>query len=151
MEIKVGIGIENIVFGMSEEEVKNILGDPDKINEYKDINIINYYYNLKMINLEFDKDEGNRLCSIEVNNPKMTIFGNNAFYKTKEEIEMYLRDNGYFDFEYEDYDTFETLFCEEIWITFKIELNRVRSIEFGPLFNDSDDIIWPSSYKALIN
>ena len=32
MEIKIGVGLDNIVFGMSQEEVKNLLGLPDKVS-----------------------------------------------------------------------------------------------------------------------
>ena len=45
MEIKIGIGLDNIVFGMSQEDVNSIFGIPDKISETEKINGIVYYYN----------------------------------------------------------------------------------------------------------
>jgi len=46
------------------------------------------------------------------------------------------------DIEYEDYEFFETLFCETIWTTFSFDLDRLRCFEFSPLY-EGDEIIWP--------
>lgn len=144
MEIKIGIGIENLFFGMSEEEVREILGKPDKINEEEKVDGTVYYYNSKIIKLKFDKRQQCRLYSIEVHNPQMRMFGNNIFLKTQEEIEYYLKSNGYFDFEYYNYDAFETLFCKGIWTTFLFEFNTLRSLEFSPLIKNADGWVLPS-------
>ena len=34
MEIKIGVGLDNIVFGMSQEDVKNLLGAPNKVSHH---------------------------------------------------------------------------------------------------------------------
>ena len=79
MEIKIGIGLDNLIFGMSQDEVKSILGVPDKIND-EDYAIV-FYYNSKMIKVKFDKDEHLKLYSIEVVNQDARIFGKNLFGK----------------------------------------------------------------------
>jgi len=143
MEIKIGIGIENLFFGMKQTEIKCILGEPNKINEDEMEDGIVYYYNDKMIKLKFDKEEDYKLNSIEVHNQEIKLFNQNIFRKTKCEIEEILESNGYFKFEYEEYTTFDTLFCEEIWTTFVFEFDKLMNIEFSPLFNDNDERIWP--------
>ncbi len=127
MEIKIGIGLDNLVFGMSQDEVKSILGIPDKIND-EDYAIV-FYFNDNMLKAKFDKDEKLKLYSIEVVNRDARIFGKNLFGKSKEEITLILKSLGYSKIEYEDYDTFDTLFCEEIWTTFGFEFDRLHDIE----------------------
>lgn len=143
VEIKIGIGLDDLIFGMSQEEVKNILGKPDKVNDIeKNKGIVYYFYN-ELIKTKFDEEEDLKLYSIEVHNPNVLMFNQKVINKTKEEIKRLLIDNGYAKLEYEDYETFETIFCEDIWATFEFELNRLRNIEFSPLFKDNENIIWP--------
>lgn len=149
MKIKFGIGVEDILFGMTQEEIKSIWGEPNRINtEEKEQGIV-YYFNSKMVKLKFDLDEDSKLSSIEVHNPKVKIFNRNVFLKTKEEIKSLLKSNGYINFEYEDYEIFDTFFCEDIWATFEFEFDRLISIEFSPLYKNDDERIWPNreAYK----
>ena len=62
---------------------------------------------------------------------------------SKEQLINFLNENNYFDTVYEEYDFFETLFCESIWTTFEFEFDRLRCIEFSPLYKNDDEIIWP--------
>ncbi|MCR3759759.1 hypothetical protein KYB31_12320 [Clostridium felsineum] len=143
MDIKIGVGIEEVLFGMKQEDVIEILGKPDKINyEEKEEGIV-YYYNDKMIKLKFDKSDHYKLYSIEVCYQEIIMFNENIFNKLMCEVEDLLKKNGYFKFEYEDYEFFNTLFSEEIWTTFTFEFNKLMSIEFSPLFNEKDERIWP--------
>lgn len=142
MEIVIGIGLEPLIFGMSQDEVKSIWGKPDKItNEELEFAII-YYYNEKLIKTKFDRDEDLKLYSIEVFNPEVRLFNNSVIGKTKKEIERMLENKGYSKLVHEDYETFDTVFCEQIWTTFEFEFDRLKSIEFSPLF-DNDEIVWP--------
>jgi len=142
MNAKIGIGLGKIVFGMSQEDVKKILGNPNKISEEeKDDGIVYQYFDM-LIKLKFDKKEHLKLYSIEVHNPKVTMFNQKILNKTKKEILKMLDDRGYKDIEHEDYDLFETLFCEEIWTTFSLELDRLIYFEFSPLFK-ANEIVWP--------
>lgn len=144
MEIKIGIGLDNLVFGMSQDDVKSILGEPNKIDNDKYVSGSRYYYNSKMITIRFDGDEDFKLFSIEVFNDEVIFFGQKVIGNFKKDIEKLLRDNGYSDFEYEDYVSFDTLFCDEIYSTFNFEFDRLRSIEFSPLFIDDNVIAWPN-------
>lgn len=143
MEIIIGRGLGDIVFGMYEDDIVSMLGEADKINYSEKENGVVYYYNDKMIKLKFDKDEDGKLYSIEVFHPDLILFDQKVIDKKKEEIENLLMKNECYNLEFEDYDTFETLFCEKIWSTFMFEFNKLRSIEFSPLFKNENDIIWP--------
>lgn len=143
MKINIGIGLDNIIFGMSQDDVKSIIGKPDKITEAEEFDNIIYYYNKLLIKTKFDKDEDYRLYSIDVYNPEALIFNQKMIYKDKREVLDILNLNGYKQLSYDDYGSFDTVFCEEIWSTFMFEFDRLISIEFSPLFKDNDIIIWP--------
>lgn len=36
MEIKIGVGLDDLIFGMFKKDILNILGQPDKILDYRD-------------------------------------------------------------------------------------------------------------------
>ena len=144
MECKIGIGIDNIIFGMSQKEIKNILGDPDRCSETEKENGIVYTYNDKMIKLKFDKNENSKLYSIEIHNQEILLFGQNIIDRSRNYIYNLLTANGYKNIEYTDYDFFETLFCREIWTTFSFRFDRLISIEYSPLSNIDNIIIWPN-------
>jgi hypothetical protein len=144
MEIKIGIGLDNLIFGMSQDEVKSILGMADKITETEKEEGIVCYFNKLLIKTKFDKNEDCRMYSIEVFNPEAIMFGQKIIDADMQKILKILESNDCEKIEREDYDTFETIFCEEIWSTFLFEFDRLRSVEFSPLFGDDDKIIWPS-------
>jgi hypothetical protein len=63
MQIKLGIGIDNIKFGSSPKEIENILGKPDSIRkdeEYGEFEPM-YKYNSKKLRLTFYKNHDDRL------------------------------------------------------------------------------------------
>lgn len=142
MEIKIGIGLDNIIFGMTQEDIINILGSPDKMSETEISYGLVYSYNNKMIKLKFDRDEELRLTSIEVYCPGVKMFNQKIIGKTKDQIIGFLEEKHYKEPKYEEYDFFETLFYEEIWATFEFEFSKLRCIEFSPLL-ENDEIIWP--------
>jgi len=143
MEIKIGIGIDNLVFGMSMDDVKDILGEPDKISDTERTKGIVYTYNDLLTKYKFDEEDAYVLSSIEVHNPKIFMLSQSVINCTKEELEELLERNGFNEFEYEEYDFFEILNCEQISCTFHIEFNRLKSIELTPKFNNDGSCIWP--------
>ena len=142
MEIKIGIGLDEMIFGMKMDDVKNVLGEPDKISDTEKEEGVVFYFNKIMLKIKFDKEYDSKLYSFEIFNPETIMFGQKIINKTKQKMEILLKELRY-SFEYEDYTHFETLFCEEIWSTFMFEFGKLRSIEFSPLFDQNDEIIWP--------
>jgi len=142
LEVKIGIGLSDVIFGMSIENVEKNLGKPNKISETDKPDGIVFYYNEPMIKVKFDKEFDSKLYSFEVFNPGMEMFGRKIMGKQKSEIEDMLNKLEYLC-EYEDYVFFETLFCQKIWTTFAFQFDKLRSIEFSPLIDQNDEIIWP--------
>ena len=152
MEIKVGIGLDNIIFGMSQEDVVGTLGEPDKISKVEIEFGIVFYFNKLLIKTKFDRREDNKLYSIDVYNPEVLMYDQKIINKDKDEIIELLNINGHKEIKHEDYELFETVFCEDIWCTFMFEFNRLISIEFSPLSDNDKNIMWPLSNltKAMI-
>jgi len=143
MDIKIGIGLDDLIFGMTQDEVKSTLGEPNKIN-YGELDWgIVYYFNNKLIKTTFEQDYDFKLFTIEVFNSEVIFLGQRVIGQPKEKIEKLLYENGYSGFIYEEYDTFDTFFCESINATFDFEFDRLRSIIFSPLFIDDNNIAWP--------
>ena len=143
MRLKIGIGLDNLIFGMCQEEVISLMGKPDKIVRTEPFGDIYYYFNNQLTKLEFDSSEDYRLYTIEVFNPTVLMFNQQLINKDKGEILMLLKANGYSEIEQEEYETFETVLCEEIWSEFAFEFNKLKRISYSPLFDDNDEIIWP--------
>ena len=147
MEIKIGNGCNNIVFGMSEKNVKNVLGEPNK--EYcryisSGCNHKVYQYNDLMIAPIFHEEENFKLYTIEVYNTNIRLWDFKLFNKNMEEVTSFLISKGYTTLENESYETFDTLYCDELNINFAFEFNRLTNASFSPLWNN-DNILWPKS------
>ncbi|MDQ7095863.1 hypothetical protein REC12_19910 [Desulfosporosinus sp. PR] len=83
MDIKIGVGLDNLIFGMSQEEVKECLGKPNKISEKQKDDGIVYHYNDIQFKVKFDQKENSKLYSIEVYNPEVTLFNQKIIGKNK--------------------------------------------------------------------
>ena len=60
-----------------------------------------------------------------------------------EELLFFMKNNGYENYEVDNYDYFDTVFFDECNTYFTLEFNEVISFEFSPLFKNDDEIIWP--------
>jgi len=143
MEIILQKGIENLRFGMTEFQCREILGIPDREvidSDNDEINILEYY-DLKL-RLSFYLSQNNRFGYLRSSNPGLT-FGNQVLFDAQIEFakNLVFRD---FDLEWEieEYDLFTTHFNKENWITLHVEYGRINEVELGvPMVNDKH--IWP--------
>ena len=144
MEIKLKIGISNLVFGMTQKDVIQILGNPDenRFDKDDDNKLIYVYYKQKM-RLTFYVSENNRLGYIESANEKLTF---NKFSVINTEVKT-AKENIFgqaiTDWEIEDYNSFSTHFNEKFWFTLHIEYGIVSDIEIGVPLKTEEDYDWP--------
>ncbi|OQY01760.1 MAG: hypothetical protein B6I20_07440 [Bacteroidetes bacterium 4572_117] len=141
MEIKVKNGIDNLLFGASRELVEKTLGKFDKEYFDDDGNIL-YQYNKLKLTLTFYKDEGFKLAYIQCSSNEITLFGEKIIGKDLEGVFKLLEEKEISDFEYEDYDSFETYTNEDNWLVLNIEYGEVNEIEIGVIINDDDEYEW---------
>ena len=147
MEIKIGNGLDDVVFGISQNRLKEIVSDPDKINDVgKELDFAKiFYYNEEKIKYKFDKNEAFRLYAIEIFSEALLLYGKKVVGLDKQELLNLLKANDIKekDLEIDDYFSFETIHSEEMSATFELEFNKVRSVEICPFFSDNEEILWP--------
>ena len=142
MNIEIGKGLSNIIFGMTENEAIATLGMPDKVIEDIDDNKESLYNSLKL-KLIFDFEEGNRLYSIEVFKKEVTFLSTEVIGMSFDELLSFMKKNGYENYEVDSYDYFDTVYFNDCNTYFTLEFNEVTSFDFSPLFKNDDEIIWP--------
>ena len=142
MNVEIGKGLSNIIFGMTENEVIATLGKPDRVIAGIDDNK-EFLYNLFKLKLIFDSEEGNRLYSIEVFKKEVTFLSTEVIGMSFDELLSFMKKNGYEDYEVDSYDYFDTVYFDDCNTYFTLEFNEVTSFDFSPLFKNDDEIIWP--------
>ena len=149
-----GVGFGQLKFGMSQDDVEKMLGKPEKIeNPDEDGNIVYIYETLGINFLVFDKEDDFRLTTIELNKSSGGVLWNcPIFNQPVHRIEILCEKNG-FTLEYDCTVTFDTAGeCFEsayhvnaIQCDFYMdESDRLKTLCFGVIFNDDDEIIWPA-------
>ena len=142
MNVEIGKGLSNIIFGMTENEVIETLGKPDRVIAGIDDNK-EFLYNLFKLKLIFDSEEGNRLYSIEVFKKEVTFLSTEVIGMSFDELLFFMKKNGYENYEVDSYDYFDTVYFDDCNTYFTLEFNEVTSFDFSPLFKNDDEIIWP--------
>ena len=140
-----GTGINGIYFGMNEKDIVGILGAPTKRHFNNDECLLYLEYYSMSTKFKFDEDEDFKLTNIETSNKEASIFYKKIIGCEKKEVVELLNSKGYTNFEWEDYEYFDELYCYELslWITF--EYDKVTGFEFFPFIDDNDDgFLWPA-------
>ncbi|EMJ90842.1 hypothetical protein LEP1GSC198_3645 [Leptospira kirschneri str. JB] len=156
MNIEIGKGLNGIYFGMSIDEVKSKLGEPDEIYDYdyEGTQSTGYEYFSEESEYEFDQEEDNKLYSITISNPSIRLFGKPIIGESIETIRELLNQNGIDDLEEDDEEEHDhqeeehdhthgvTAFSDKINAIFQFEEDELIFFGFSPLFKD-DQIDWP--------
>ena len=145
MQIRTGIGINDVKFGLTENEVLDLIGQPTLIQideEDEDKNRVYQYDKLKMKLTFYNKYDG-KLGYVRTANPEIKINGQPVIGM---EIDKAIKAFGLKKSEWnkEHYFTFNSYFNEGIWTTLNEEYGVVTDIEFGFLLDESgENPIWP--------
>ncbi|MCL9807620.1 hypothetical protein NAT51_19010 [Flavobacterium amniphilum] len=142
MKIDPKKGIDQLIFGMKQKDVKALYGNPDKQYEDEDSNVI-YLYNEKKIRLTFYEDEEFRLGYLISSHPELELFSETIIGKNWPEIEMLLTSKNIKSLEQESFDSVDNYFNESNWMIFQVEYNEVIRFELGAVFNEkADEFDW---------
>lgn len=141
MKINLKNGIENLIFGMKQNHVTALYGNPDRNYRDEDDNVIFGYNKLKM-RLTFYKDEEFKMGYIVASSPDLELFSNKVIGKKISEVKKELTSRGITKFTQEDFDTFENYFNEENWIILQTEFDEVVKFEIGAIINAKDEFDW---------
>ncbi|MEE1898499.1 hypothetical protein V1389_09140 [Flavobacterium rakeshii] len=141
MKVNLRTGVDKLLFGMKQQDVKAIYGEPDR--EYKDDeeNII-YVYNKEKFRLTFYSDEDLRLGYIISANPDLELFSNKIIGQKWGDVAAVLKENKITSFEKEPFDITDNYFNEDNWVIFQVEFDEVDTLELGAVFNSKDEFDW---------
>lgn len=141
MKVNLRTGVDKLLFGMKQQDVKAIYGEPDR--EYKDDeeNII-YVYNKEKFRLTFYSDEDLRLGYIISANPELELFSNKIIGQKWGDVAVVLKENKITSFEKEPFDITDNYFNEDNWVIFQVEFDEVDTLELGAVFNSKDEFDW---------
>ena len=146
MKINLKSGIEQLLFGMKQNDVTTIYGKPDRNYKDEDDNVILVYNKLKM-RLTFYQEEDLRLGYIVASSPKLELFGNLIIDKPIASVKKELAAKGITKFTQEEFDTFENYFNEENWFILQTEFEEVVKFEIGAIINQKDEFDWKFGRK----
>ena len=146
MKINLKSGIEQLLFGMKQNDVTTIYGKPDRNYKDEDENVIFAYNKLKM-RLTFYQEEELRLGYIVASSPKLELFGNLIIDKPIASVKKELAAKGITKFTQEEFDTFENYFNEENWFILQTEFEEVVKFEIGAIINQKDEFDWKFGKK----
>ena len=142
MEIKLKYGIDNLLFGMKEQDVTKILGKPDSSYKDEDENVV-FVYNSRKLRLTFYKEEDYRLGYMTTSNPIIKLFNTTLIGKNWSEIYPVLEKNKIKSFESDTAEGIVSYFNEENWLFFHVDYNEIVKIELGAVFKEKvDDFDW---------
>lgn len=141
MIIELGKCISDIKFGMTESQIMDIWGVPDKsyIDEYESKYL--QYFDKRLV-LKLDLDIDYRLGWIEVYNNEAILLNKKLFDMSKQSILKFLIDQFSEEPEFEDYGAFESYTFQESWLELQFELGKLRNINFGNLFDKNDEPVF---------
>lgn len=146
MKINTKIGIDQLIFGMKQNDVIAIYGKPNRNYKDEDDNII-YAYNSFKMRLTFYVEEDLKLGYIVASSPELELLGNKIINKKIAEVKKELAVKNITKFTQEEFDTFENYFNEENWMIFQTEFDEVVKFELGAIINQKDEFDWKFGKK----
>lgn len=146
--IEIGVGIDQIKFGMLKADVEKVLGKPDDVDkelygENEEAMLESWHYDALDLSLGFDEDEEWRLITIAVSDSKYSLNDKALVGLKISEIIDVLNGMGYDEIELEEDEEISVLYLDDQSMKIWLENQIVTEVQWGPLFQDEDTIAWP--------
>lgn len=146
-DIRLGKGLGKIKFGLTMEEVEELLGEPEEVEESDEEDEFEHQawnYWEDGYSLYFDKEDDYRLSCIETANREVLIFGERVFEMSREQIMQLFTDNNITNPEEEEAETGETrISFEKEMIDLYFDEDQLIAVNFGVFINDDLEVVWP--------
>lgn len=146
-DIRLGKGLGKIKFGLTMEEVEELIGEPEEVEESDEEDEFEHQawnYWEEGYSLYFDKEDDYRLSCIETANREVQIWGDRVFEMSKAQILQLFADNDITGPEEEETETGETrVSFEREMIDMYFDDDQLIAINFGVFINDNLEVLWP--------
>ncbi|UOK42338.1 MULTISPECIES: hypothetical protein [Flavobacterium] len=144
MNINPKNGVGELLFGMQQQHVVAVYGNPSKQFKDEDQNVV-YLYNQNKMRLTFYDDEEFRLGYIVVSDPETTLFDKKVIGRNPKEIQDELPQKEYKTWEVVEEDGVVSYFNEDNWLMLIAEFDEIVKVEVGAIFNNNDEFDWKFS------
>lgn len=141
MELVIGKGVGEITFGLSPKDVETLWGKPTKIKHAEMQNGVYYEYAPHKTTLFFDRDEKERLYSIETKDNSVRLYGKVIIRKSANEIIPFIKQYSPLTDE-SDYGYWKDFEFEDIGLSASVRYDKVKAIRLEVLW-ENDKISWP--------
>ena len=151
--IKPGIGLGNLKFGILREELKEILGEPNRIDRFlfqPDIEdwAETWEYDNLGLYIGFEEQDNWKLSLFTITSKIFEFEGQKLIGLSKQELKSLLNGINVIDLKYEDYHleeapSHELISSDSLGMNFWFDDDKVSEVQWGPLFSDPNTIIWP--------
>lgn len=151
-EIKVGVGVGDIKFGMLKTDVLSILGIPTEKEVEKDFDtgdaVETWEYENHGITFSFDEEEDWKLETITINSSKFELNGVGLIGKNIQEVQDFIEAQNLGEMEFEDYSTdefpkHELIDVDAANLFFWFDHETLKEIQMGVQWDDDDNALWP--------
>ncbi len=142
-DIKPGMGLGNIEFGMSREDLKALLGNPEEIEKYnlseeEGDNSEAWHYDEFELSASFEEFYDWQLVSIAVSGEDYKLHGKKLIGKDKATVLDILEDLAIGKITEETEEDLDMISIEEMNLNFYFEDEELSEIQFGPIFEDEE-------------
>ena len=146
-EIRLGEGIGELKFGITMEDVEELMGEPEEVEESDEEDEFEHkawnYWD-SGFSFYFDKEDDYRLSCIETANPNVTLWGKQLFDMSLEEVENLFKEHGITNAEKETIENNVTCISyEKEMIDLYFEEGKLLAINFGVHMDDDLEVKWP--------
>lgn len=146
-----GIGLGYLKFGITREQVKSFLGEPDEVekSDLDDESLSEtWHYDDLELSMSFDQEEDWKLVAISVSSDFYEFEGLKLIGMTKDEFLSVLEEKGIKDIELEDSITEDKVLLEHYFsdakaMSFWVEDGVVADVQWTIAFIDEDTVDWP--------
>jgi len=153
IDIKSGVGLGELKFGFNRETLKEMLGEPDEVEQYslsgdQDDQTESWHYDELELALSFIKVDDWRLVSLTTSSEESLFKGSEMIGLAKKDVKSELGKLGVTDLEIEDCSSAESpnlklMFSMTEGMNFWLEEGVVTDVEWGVRYNDDEEIAWP--------
>lgn len=151
--IQIGIGIGPVKFGMTMEEVAQLIGHPDAVERFsyleeEDVLAEEWTYSNPDLRLTFNEEEEWRLCRISTYSKEIELCGQSLIGMDRAAFIQSFQESILGEMKMEDLSSveipnYQLIYFDKSRVDFWFENDVLMDIEWGPLWQDENTIVWP--------
>ncbi|MBZ4676454.1 MAG: hypothetical protein JG782_1073 [Anaerophaga sp.] len=157
-KIELGKGLDNLYFGMSRDDFKEIMGEPDEVETIENEDLPEdlseaWHYDDMELSASFDKMEDWRLTSLAVSSDNFSFEGIDLIGLSQQEVMEQIEMMGLGDISIEELSDDEEN-SQQIATILDVSLNLwfdngiLTEIQWGPFWDEEEEeLIWPEVMK----